>query len=115
MLSIGSQHKARGTGTAVGAKCVLAGVLAQAAGRGPALIHVWEGGRYRVGFNGGRGGLDASSLSPGGEGPRNPEEGNGEGLRQEEGAEEECHRGTGGRPEAETWNRETQKKGEKRE
>lgn len=40
VLAISSQLEPRGTGTAVGAKCVLACVLAQAARGGPAFIHI---------------------------------------------------------------------------
>lgn len=39
-LAISSQMEARGTGTAVGANCVLACVLAKAARGRPAFIHV---------------------------------------------------------------------------
>lgn len=39
-LAVGSQHEARGAGAAVGAQGVLTRVLAQAARRAPALVHI---------------------------------------------------------------------------
>lgn len=65
-LAIRSQHEAGGTGTAVGARRVLTRVLAQAARRGPALVHICgrAAGRGWVAHRDGRRGLGASSLHP---------------------------------------------------
>lgn len=43
MLAICSQNEASSTGAAVGARCVLAGVLAQAARGEPAFVHICRG------------------------------------------------------------------------
>jgi hypothetical protein len=45
MLAIGGQQEASSAGAAVGAQRVLTRVLAQAAWRGPALVHVCRGRR----------------------------------------------------------------------
>lgn len=74
VFAISSQLEARGTGTAIGARCVLTCVLAQAARGGPAFIHVCGQATKAGGQLPEVGSLQPRYKRGLEEGPRDPEE-----------------------------------------